>query len=1205
MLNEHTIKNGYFDKSTTPQAESVSARPAIWSNVKHNRGLQLLSSLYITTLQQRQTFGAVSAASTFKPPPRATLTEPKREIWLRDLADADIPLRRLSRTIPHGIRGKTLLDHCVAKQIPFDRAIWLVKCVGANEIRAFKRKGPNALVAGSENKWVLEWTTSVEEFLNALIEVCGSSEWKDTMNYGLQLVAHIYAESLVDKSHFLEWIISSLQAASSHKLPIWILITQMYWNEMPSYRKFGKNLAVALCEQAAQLYGQVVEATQFLWDKLSELILKLIIQQPACFVFPSQWSNYAIVMEAICNTNEELYDKVRQQNKDLAAFACNSSISDSRQQILEILDKNSVTFDVKRMSRRLLDICPDMGLLTKTICQWATTIYRPSFESMYLCLRLLRRWSRSRFDLELSTFSFIRSCSDRPDLDRRKLFRIVSELIRSKHISITRYLQWIMAQGTPFSLEKELLLCAPLYGLPDHVRNLCQMILNHPLPQESKLTNIQSAIRDRLFQDAMVDEELDYGLISALSLGEQYRLSHWIRNLLFDHVDDDNPLTSADDFMAICRLLEALDDYAILADVLGVYAETGATELLLLVSDTLNKHFDCLHTIGATESICETILQRMEEVPNRSPAQKPLIQSLVDLVLRLSRRSKTLLVLQKELILCEPKSAVAACSPVSDSMGETQEDITFFEEVEILFGSGTSMDRPLLTRLFTDIVKRLETSWTDDIFTSINLAEFLIRLKSFNREIFSTLMPTWIGTILTGRQDIKTLLAILICGGLLATQELYTRLVTQVVDTMAMSTAIIVELLDLLLEIPTLPRSYHIRTEVKLMIENDALTLARFISIALDKAGESILSKPGLRELVLKLSTDEPALQEFFPNLKPTLLADLALSLPKEPHFIQQLPNVLCYFNSALCAGKLRKMLNEDAKVELTGVPVAILREMRRAMDCKIEPWSLIIRTLPRPAVLEVHTLLGSALLDGTFDSTHESGEALLSLIALVVHNLDPQDLVGTIALYSDRLSKLQVHLSQATSTTEPSIAEARSRLELVLRLISIHADVFSQAQPPTTIHLTVCLNLSSLFTNPIMNFDNKLRVSVLNTITLLSNAMSNEVRDQLIHTLNTHNITNTTLQFLFGPTTQNIKDADLHLITTPAIDVNQQNKDKPTPINRTTATGVPSVSGAKDTHATPFSLHRWEMIQDATPMIGDNDTSLSLALFGARKAVL
>jgi mediator of RNA polymerase II transcription subunit 12 len=33
-----------------------------------------------------------------------------------------------------------------------------------------------------------------------------------------------------------------------------------------------------------------------------------------------------------------------------------------------------------------------------------------------------------------------------------------------------------------------------------------------------------------------------------------------------------------------------------------------------------------------------------------------------------------------------------------------------------------------------------------------------------------------------------------------------------------------------------------------------------------------------------------------------------------------------------------------------------------------------------------------------------------------------------------------------------------------------------------------------------------------------------------------------------------------------------------------------------------PYPLRRWEMLGEPTPNIGENDTSLSLTLFGARK---
>ncbi|KAI7642069.1 hypothetical protein KC319_g13215, partial [Hortaea werneckii] len=35
----------------------------------------------------------------------------------------------------------------------------------------------------------------------------------------------------------------------------------------------------------------------------------------------------------------------------------------------------------------------------------------------------------------------------------------------------------------------------------------------------------------------------------------------------------------------------------------------------------------------------------------------------------------------------------------------------------------------------------------------------------------------------------------------------------------------------------------------------------------------------------------------------------------------------------------------------------------------------------------------------------------------------------------------------------------------------------------------------------------------------------------------------------------------------------------------------------------TPYVIRRWEIMPDSAPVMGENDTSLSLGLFGARKA--
>lgn len=178
------IQNGYYDKALVGQAETGSAKGAIFPSLKHKTGLYALSTVFTGLLASRRHNGQVTAPSTFKAPPRVTLTDTKREGWLKDVANPTVSLRRLSRTIPHGIRGKGLLEQCLNKNIPTDRAVWLAKCVGANEIKAFKRKGVNgAVVMGGEIKWIRDWTVFVEQFVDGIVSSFGDAEWKNKVNY--------------------------------------------------------------------------------------------------------------------------------------------------------------------------------------------------------------------------------------------------------------------------------------------------------------------------------------------------------------------------------------------------------------------------------------------------------------------------------------------------------------------------------------------------------------------------------------------------------------------------------------------------------------------------------------------------------------------------------------------------------------------------------------------------------------------------------------------------------------------------------------------------------------------------------------------------------------------------------------------------------------------------------------------------------------
>jgi mediator of RNA polymerase II transcription subunit 12 len=183
QFSENVIRQGYYDKGQFSTVETQSAKGTLFPALKHKTGLTALSSVFTAVLGQRRHSGQITAPSTFKPPPRVTLTDTKREAWLRDLANPAIMLRKLSRTIPHGIRGKVLLEQCLNKNVPTDRAVWLIKCVGANEIRATKRKGVSTLVMGGETRWIKDWTVSVEQFIEHVYFSFDEDDWKSKVHY--------------------------------------------------------------------------------------------------------------------------------------------------------------------------------------------------------------------------------------------------------------------------------------------------------------------------------------------------------------------------------------------------------------------------------------------------------------------------------------------------------------------------------------------------------------------------------------------------------------------------------------------------------------------------------------------------------------------------------------------------------------------------------------------------------------------------------------------------------------------------------------------------------------------------------------------------------------------------------------------------------------------------------------------------------------
>lgn len=172
-------------------------------------------------------------SNSFKIPPRVTLTTLKKESWLKDLANPNIPLLKISNKLPHGIKNKTLVDTLSSKNVPITRAIWFTKCTLYSELMILRRKiqskqlthaspHPNPRFGQSpeyiESQWLQEWTQQVVDYVYKFskeMSYINSPEKKQLFNsklgYLLTYLKTLYIECLLDKEYFISNILRFLR----------------------------------------------------------------------------------------------------------------------------------------------------------------------------------------------------------------------------------------------------------------------------------------------------------------------------------------------------------------------------------------------------------------------------------------------------------------------------------------------------------------------------------------------------------------------------------------------------------------------------------------------------------------------------------------------------------------------------------------------------------------------------------------------------------------------------------------------------------------------------------------------------------------------------------------------------------------------------------------------------------------------------------
>lgn len=224
IINTAYLNKGYFEPPLVSN-EYYSARNMIQNTIFLSPAacqLVLLDLLSLLADAYRVRNDDVNRIrhdlNTFRLPPRVTLTSLKRDAWMKDLANPDIPLLLLLGRIPHGVRNRVLVDGLVAKQVPLPRALWFTKCVLYSELGKRHMHHQQLLTAsssqlgatGSTDPLLQDWTHQLVDYVYKFSREVASitsperkQMYMSKLRYLLSYVQALYIECLVDKAFFL------------------------------------------------------------------------------------------------------------------------------------------------------------------------------------------------------------------------------------------------------------------------------------------------------------------------------------------------------------------------------------------------------------------------------------------------------------------------------------------------------------------------------------------------------------------------------------------------------------------------------------------------------------------------------------------------------------------------------------------------------------------------------------------------------------------------------------------------------------------------------------------------------------------------------------------------------------------------------------------------------------------------------------------
>jgi mediator of RNA polymerase II transcription subunit 12, fungi type len=514
------------------------------------------------------------------------------------------------------------------------------------------------------------------------------------------------------------------------------------------------------------------------------------LNSPENFVVPSIWSKYRDTIKTCLPTGDQarlsVFMAINQRNEQLVA-AANRSQPAARHILVRMLDGTLQAPMADELPTQCWGISKDKTALAKALLEWCTSPYRPGLAKVFVSSRILQHWEALGLDTTMAILDFLDADQCEDQGRKCALYHLICELVRSVRseiFSVSRYFQWRMARGsltTPDEVSPEgpagsrLVVELPMHVLTPSQRNIRAGMLRRAgfsVVNESK--DVEMAIKYLKHTLGMPIEMDDPILhrkpvsISKLSsrIGSSSRslkaeVGAWLRDgfAVGDERKNGESAAQGPDmppamFSAIRTILEAAEDFSMLAEILKSLMGQSNTETLAAVADTVNRHFLVFSAMGVSKTLFGSLQKRLQVLGReQETGVRPLLASLAGLASRIPGLEGLAKQLHVELAVIDRHNPVDACSPVSDSVALRlqDDDVTLHEEIEKNLANGTSLDRNTMEHLFQTIIQRLQGYWGKADDNQRAYSRLLTRLRIFDAQHFDAIITKWLFSLRTMR----------------------------------------------------------------------------------------------------------------------------------------------------------------------------------------------------------------------------------------------------------------------------------------------------------------------------------------------------------------------------------------------------------------------------------------------------------------------